>query len=1093
MVTMNHQCALIIVDLRKALLAVVLATNFALSSHAEVIPIPPQNVSASSEIPGFDRIDDYLVDESGFFDGEHDVIPDGGMWLSSGTAFGGDDLDPFVIFDLGAVYTITSFHVWNYNEVGDFALRGVDGVTVEYGTTDALGATVPGITNFEIALGEDGDTGEEFDDFPPFSARFIKFAIESNYGGDNNFYGLSEVQFDGVVAGVALSSNTVITSASAGTNVGTLSTPSGNLDDDTFSYTLMAGDGDSDNAKFQIAGDQLQAGAHDFSGAEGGDTFSVRVRSTAAPSGDEFESVLTIIAIADSDSDSLVDSWEESWAGDDNLGDLSGLADADADGDTLTDLQEFNLREQFPNLSPVAADSDGDGLNDGEEIAGAGQRPPTDPTNGDTDGDTLSDQVETNTGTIVGPGDTGSNPTLVDTDGDGQEDQVEVAKGSDPSDPNSLPAVVPSELIQVVDVTASTEIPGFDRIDDYLIDESGLFDGEHDVAPDGFMWLSSGTDFGGDDLDPFVIFDLGEVYTITSFHVWNYNEAGAFALRGVDEVTVQYGTTEALGSTVPGITNFVQASGVQGDLGEEFDGFGPFSARYIKFDFDSNHGGDNNFYGLSEVQFSGRITDIALTPNSVITSSSAGTTVGTLTNPAGSDGDTFTYGLIEGGGDTDNDKFQIVGDTLQTLAPNFLGAADGSLFSVRVQSTGAPSGEQAAAILTIVAVADSDADNLIDSWEELWAGAGNLNVLSGIADADNDADGLTDLQEFNLRTQFPDLSPIIADTDGDGLNDGDETGGAGARPATDPTNADTDGDTLNDSAETNTGVLVGENDTGSNPTLIDSDGDGHEDPVEVAKGSNPNDANSVPAVIPSDIIPVAEVIASTEIPGFDRIDDYIIDESGLEDGEHGNAPDGFMWLSSGTAFGGDDEEPAVLFDLGEIYTITKIHVWNYNEVNLPLRGIDEVAIEYGDTEDLGATVPGITNFTVAEGAEGYTGEEFDGFAPFSARFINFAITSNHGGDNNFYGLSEVQFTGTLGAVGFDFAITDIAYDSGAPSVTLTFNSVAGKTYAVDSSTDLITWIEADDSIPSGGEKTTFTDSFFVGQSPFGYYRVREVR
>jgi hypothetical protein len=184
------------------LATIALMTGSALLSHGDVISIPPEGVSSSSEIPGFDRIDDYLVDESGLFDGEHDIIPDGGMWLSSGTAFGGDDLEPFVMFDFGAVYTITSFHVWNYNEGGAFALRGVDGVSNEHGTTEALGSTVPGITNFEIALGEDGDTGEEFDGFAPFSARFIKFAIVSNHRGDNNFYGLSEVQFHGTLGSV---------------------------------------------------------------------------------------------------------------------------------------------------------------------------------------------------------------------------------------------------------------------------------------------------------------------------------------------------------------------------------------------------------------------------------------------------------------------------------------------------------------------------------------------------------------------------------------------------------------------------------------------------------------------------------------------------------------------------------------------------------------------------------------------------------------------------------------------------------------------------------------------------------------------------
>jgi hypothetical protein len=586
--------------------------------RAEIIVIPPGDVSSSSEIGGgFDRIDDHLVDGSGFVGGGHDGAPDGGMWLSMGTCCGGtQDLDPWVQFDLGAEYTISSIHVWNYNEAtgGNLTERGVNAVTIEYGATEALGSTIPGITNFAQAPEPVTNTyaGEVFDTFTPFSARYIKFDIDSSHGGDNFFYGLSEVQFDGTLAGIHVSPNNFVTSPSQGAAVGTLTTPSGDAGD-TFTYTLIAGTGDTDNSKFQIVGDELQIGPHDFSGAAEGEEFSVRVLSTGAPSGTTVEAALTLSAVADSDGDGLLDAWEELWAGVGNLGVISGLVDANADDDSLTDLDEFNLRAQFPNLDPTKGDTDGDTLKDGEEIAGAGDRPPTDPTDPDSDGDGLTDEVETNTGVDNGPTDTGSNPTLVDTDGDGHDDPVEIAKGSDPSDPDSVPPVDPSDVIPVLSVTPSTEIEGgFDRRAIYLVDGSGLVDGGHDGIPDGSMWLSMGTCCGGtEDLDPFVIFDLGEIYSITSFQVWNYNEStgGNLTERGVNEVTIEYGDTEALGSTVPGITNFAQAPEpvTTTYAGEVFDSFEPFSARYIKFDINSSHGGDNAFYGLSEVQFKGTL------------------------------------------------------------------------------------------------------------------------------------------------------------------------------------------------------------------------------------------------------------------------------------------------------------------------------------------------------------------------------------------------------------------------------------------------------------------------------------------------------
>ena len=445
-------------------------------SRADIITIPTTNVSSSSEIGGgFNRQDDFIVDGSGLSGGQHTPTVQPNMWLSTGTAFGGDDPDPWVIFDLGAVYTISSFHVWNYNESPpNLTARGVNAVSIEYGATSALGSVLPGVTNFAKADGSAAYAGERFDSFTPFAARFIKFDINSNHGGDNNFYGLSEVQFDGVLSNIEVSPDTFVSSATQGDTVGTLITISGNPGD-SFTYSLVAGAGSTDNAKFQIGGDELQIGPFDFSTAADNTEFSVRVRATGSPSGEQVEKAVLVTALADADADGLLDAWEEQWAA--NLGVLSGLGNANQDGDGLTDLEEFNLRGQFPILDPTKADTDGDNLNDDAEIAGAGLRPPTDPTladtdgdslndfvetntgsfssptntgsdptNADTDGDTLGDGVETNTGTFIDPTNTGSDPNLADTDGDTFNDNVEAAGGSNPSDASSFPSTPPVGL-----------------------------------------------------------------------------------------------------------------------------------------------------------------------------------------------------------------------------------------------------------------------------------------------------------------------------------------------------------------------------------------------------------------------------------------------------------------------------------------------------------------------------------------------------------------------------------------------------------------------------------------------------------------------
>ncbi len=72
----------------------------------------------------------------------------------------------------------------------------------------------------------------------------------------------------------------------------------------------------------------------------------------------------------------------------------------------------------------------------------------------DSDGDGLRDVVETNTGVYVSPTDTGTDPNNPDTDGDGISDGREVAFGTDPTDPESWPALPTTNFTGLILLTA---------------------------------------------------------------------------------------------------------------------------------------------------------------------------------------------------------------------------------------------------------------------------------------------------------------------------------------------------------------------------------------------------------------------------------------------------------------------------------------------------------------------------------------------------------------------------------------------------------------------------------------------------------------
>jgi len=704
---------------------------------------------------------------------------------------------------------------------------------------------------------------------------------------------------------------------------------------------------------------------------------------------------------------------------------------------------------------------------------------------------------------------------------------------------------------------------GFNRLAEFLLDGNGFDEGlgSHTLTPDGFMWLNTGT--FADPNDPnvpgaIITFDLEANYDLGSLTVWNYNEnlpgRPELLSRGANEVEILVADSEDGAFTSLGDFVFAVAPGLDTvDFGQTIDLTSmpeAANARLIRFNITSNHNGDNNFVGLSEVRFTTASSRVFLSPAIISTAANQGTTVGDLTTPRGNLGDTFIYELLAGDGDADNGKFQIADDELQAGSFDFSTTPDRAEFSLRVRSTGSPSGEEFEGALLVTASADSDADDLPDSWEERWAGAGNLSALSGLGNANADLDSLTDLKEYDLRIQFPNLNPTERDSDNDTLEDGAEIAGAGLRPPTDPTNPDTDNDSLTDGVETNTRINNGPGDTGSDPTLVDTDEDNFSDPIEVAAGSNPNDPASTPPIVLVGYWPFDTASdPQPDLSGFFNDATVAVGASWVNDLERG----GVMEFDGNDSYleAADSESLSLNNDL----TIAAwVNATDYNN----FRGV------VGKTAGPGGNLPAAYDLYLFTGTGGprFLAGSPAGFAaadaitaPIAGEWHHIAV-SKIGSDIFFYYDGEpdgqgtidrelqdsdtplkignrddlfVDFFGRLDDVAIfngglsadqimavkdgnfsefgigssEFAITDISYinnylGSGNPAVSLTFTSRPGKEYAIDFSTKLNPqdqlggWSEVQDGIMSEGAITTFVDTFVAGSAPTLFYRVREL-
>lgn len=135
---------------------------------------------------------------------------------------------------------------------------------------------------------------------------------------------------------------------------------------------------------------------------------------------------------------------------------------------------------------------------------------------------------------------------------------------------------------------------------------------------------------------------------------------------GTGTSTLVYATSRTISNTETLTRSYVQpGNGVQDSAGNDL---ASFTAQAV----------------TNSSTVNGAPTDISLSSSSVLTTGGLNAVVGTLSTTDPDAGDTFTYSLVAGTGDTDNASFNISGSQLRANNATTLGVGT---YSVRIQTS----------------------------------------------------------------------------------------------------------------------------------------------------------------------------------------------------------------------------------------------------------------------------------------------------------------------------------------------------------------------------------------------------------------------
>jgi len=432
---------------------------------------------------------------------------------------------------------------------------------------------------------------------------------------------------------------------------------------------------------------------------------------------------------------------------------------------------------------------------------------------------------------------------------------------------------------------------------------------------------------------------------------------------------------------------------------------------------------------------------------------------------------------------------------------------------------------QAMIVEKLPPLADTDGDGMSDAWETT-----NFGNLSETATGDPDNDGLTNLREFQTGAD-----PKDVDSDDDGLNDGPEV----VTHLTDPKRADTDGDGLSDGAEVNTHhtnpkdpdsdhdtLPDGEEVTTdmTDPAKIDTDNDGFNDPTEIMNGTSPTSAASKPG----NTYIVRVLGGDSQAEGLDLDGTFLYAFNVGTNGAAGKVRDADFT---------DDAQPGITWvadnEIGSWDQVNFGDTQNDDNLETVYHSIRWTDAANGDPVTLDVSLDGLTpggqyKLQLLFGEQCCANRGFDVLVegevvvdefntapaqvrpnhPYAGGAIVHTLTAPDAtldivldgpsasfGDHNAI-LSGLTLETLTGGSTVPFRMTTITRTPTPPagaSIVLNFLGAASKRYALDFSTNLVTWGEVSDSVMTNASGVgTFTDTLASRTDGVQvYYRARD--